>query len=167
MKHVKWIFVVLLICSLTAFVEKDKPTGGLSEGDVAPDFKIESTSNGQPAFKLGNLKGKYVLLSFWASYDAHSRMQNASLSNVLRSASRNDNVEMVSVSFDEYQSIFKETIRKDQIVTPTCFVETKGESSGLFKKYRLGRGFTNYLLDENGVIIAKNISAAELSAYLN
>ena len=33
--YVKWIFVVLLICSLTAFVEKDKPTGGLSEGDVA------------------------------------------------------------------------------------------------------------------------------------
>ena len=62
---------------------------------------------------------------------------------------------MVSVSFDEYQSIFEETIRKDQIVTPTCFVETKGEYSGLFKKYRLGRGFTNYLLDDNGVIIAK------------
>ena len=166
MKYAKWIFVVLLICSLTAFVEKDKPTGGLSEGDVAPDFKIESTSNGQPAFKLGNLKGKYVLLSFWASYDAQSRMQNVSLSNALRSTARN-NVKMVSVSFDEYQSIFEETIRKDQIVTPTCFVETKGEYSGLFKKYRLGRGFTNYLLDDNGVIIAKNISAAELSAYLN
>ena len=166
MKYVKWIFVVLLICSLTAFVEKDKPTGGLSEGDVAPDFKIESTSDGQPAFKLGNLKGKYVLLSFWASYDAQSRMQNVSLSNALRSTARN-NVKMVSVSFDEYQSIFEETIRKDQIVTPTCFVETKGEYSGLFKKYRLGRGFTNYLLDDNGVIIAKNISAAELSAYLN
>ena len=44
MRHVKWIFVVLLICSLTAFVEKDKPTGGLSVGDVAPDFRIESTS---------------------------------------------------------------------------------------------------------------------------
>ena len=149
MKHVKWIFVVLLICSLTAFVEKDKPTGGLSEGDVAPDFK-------------GNLKGKYVLLSFWASYDAQSRMQNVSLSNALRSS---HNVEMVSVSFDEYQSIFKETVRKDQIVTPTCFVETEGEDSGLFKKYRLNRGFTNYLLDGKGVIIAKNISAADLSAH--
>ena len=167
MRHVKWIFVVLLISSLTSFVEKDKPTGGLNVGDVAPDFTIESTSDAQYNFDLTDLKGKYVLLSFWASYDAQSRMQNASLSNVLRSASRNDNVEMVSVSFDEYQSIFKETVRKDQIVTPTCFVETKGESSGLFKKYRLGRGFTNYLLDENGVIIAKNISAAELSAYLN
>ena len=167
MKYVKWIFVVLLIGSLTSFVEKDKPTGGLNVGDIAPDFKIQSMSAGQPLAELSDMKGKYVLLSFWASYDAHSRMQNASLSNVLRSASRNENVEMVSVSFDEYQSIFKETVRKDQIVTPTCFVETKGESSGLFKKYRLGRGFTNYLLDENGVIIAKNISDEEISAYLN
>ena len=164
MKYVKWIFVVLLIGSLTSFVEKDKPTGGLNVGDIAPDFKIQSMSAGQPLAELSDMKGKYVLLSFWASYDAHSRMQNASLSNVLRSASRNENVEMVSVSFDEYQSIFKETVRKDQIVTPTCFVETKGEDSGLFKKYRLNRGFTNYLLDGNGVIIAKNISAAELSA---
>lgn len=165
MRHVKWIFVVLLISSLTSFVEKDKPTGGLNVGDVAPDFRIETTSDVQHNLDLTDLKGKYVLLSFWASYDAQSRMQNASLSNALRSTSQN--VEMVSVSFDEYQSVFKETIRKDQIVTPTCFVETKGESSGLFKKYRLNRGFTNYLLDGNGVIIAKNISAAELSAYAN
>ena len=164
MKYAKWIFVVLLISSLTSFVEKDKPTGGLNVGDMAPDFKIQTMSAEQSQTELSDLKGKYVLLSFWASYDAQSRMQNASLSNVLRSSR---NVEMVSVSFDEYQSIFKETVRKDQIVTPTCFVETKGEYSGLFKKYRLGRGFTNYLLDDNGVIIAKNISAAELSAYLN
>ena len=133
MRHVKWIFVVLLICSLTAFVEKDKPTGGLSEGDVAPDFKIESTSEEQPAFKLANMKGRYVLLSFWASYDAQSRMQNVSLSNVLRSSR---NVEMVSVSFDEYQSIFKETVRKDQIVTPTCFVETDRKSTRLNSSHR-------------------------------
>ena len=165
MKYVKWIFVVLLIGSLTSFVEKDKPTGGLNVGDMAPDFKIQTMSAEQSQTELSDLKGKYVLLSFWASYDAQSRMQNASLSNALRSTSQD--VEMVSVSFDEYQSVFQETIRKDQIVTPTCFVETKGEYSGLFKKYRLGRGFTNYLLDDNGVIIAKNISAAELSAYLN
>ena len=164
MKHVKWIFVVLLICSLTAFVEKDKPTGGLSEGDVAPDFKIESTSNEQPAFKLGNLKGKYVLLSFWASYDAQSRMQNVSLSNALRSS---HNVEMVSVSFDEFKSIFNETIKKDRISTSNCFVELAGNSSDLFKTYRLNKGFKNFLLDKNGVIVAKNITPSQLSSYLN
>ena len=165
MKYAKWIFVVLLISSLTSFVEKDKPTGGLNVGDMAPDFKIQTMSAEQSQTELSDLRGKYVLLSFWASYDAQSRMQNASLSNALRSTSQD--VEMVSVSFDEYQSVFQETIRKDQIVTPTCFAETKGESSGLFKKYRLNRGFTNYLLDGNGVIIAKNISAAELSTYAN
>ena len=166
MKYVKWVFVVLLISSLTSFVEKDKPTGGLNVGDMAPDFKIQTMSANQSVHELSDLKGRYVLLSFWASYDAQSRMQNASLNNALR-ASANNNVELVSVSFDEYKSVFEETVRKDQIVTPTCFVETEGESSGLFKKYRLSRGFSNYLLDDNGVIIAKNISAAELSSYLN
>lgn len=166
MKYVKWVFVVLLISSLTSFVEKDKPTGGLNVGDIAPDFEIQTMSANQSVHELSDLKGRYVLLSFWASYDAQSRMQNASLNNALR-ASANNNVELVSVSFDEYKSVFEETVRKDQIVTPACFVETEGESSGLFKKYRLSRGFSNYLLDDNGVIIAKNISAAELSSYLN
>jgi len=164
MKNVKWLFVVLIISSLISFVDKDKPTGGLNVGDVAPDFTIKTTRNGQQ-FDLNALKGKYVLLSFWASYDAQSRMENVKLNNALHSISKN--VRMVSVSFDEYQSIFKETIRQDQIVTPTCFVETKGEASGIFKAYRLNRGFKNYLLDENGVIIAKDISASQLAAYLN
>ena len=167
MKYVKWIFVVLLIGSLTSFVEKDKPTGGLNVGDIAPDFKIQSMSAGQPLAELSDMKGKYVLLSFWASYDAHSRMQNASLSNVLRSASRNDNVEMVSVSFDEFKSIFNETIKKDRISTSNCFVELAGNSSDLFKTYRLNKGFKNFLLDKNGVIVAKDITPSQLSSYLN
>lgn len=165
MRHVKWIFVVLIISSLTSFVAKDKLTGGLNPGDVAHDFKIKTTSNEQ-IIHLEEFRGKYVLLSFWASYDAQSRMLNVSLSNALKSIAHN-NVEMVSVSFDKYQSVFAETIRKDRIVAPACFVETKGEKSGLFRKYNLSRGFTNYLLDEDGVIIAKNISATELSDYLH
>lgn len=163
MKYVKWIFIVFLISSLTSFVATNKPAGGLNPGDIAPDFKIESISE-QQSIDLKKMRGQYVLLSFWASYDAQSRMLNTSLSSALRSISQP--VKMVSVSFDEYQSIFDETIRKDQIVGPMCFVETKGEKSGLFKKYNLNRGFTNYLLDDEGIIIAKNISAGELALYV-
>ncbi len=168
MRHVKWIFVVLLVSSLTSFV--NKPTRGLDVGDMAPDFEIPAMSvAGQPSTELSDLRGRYVLLSFWASYDASSRRLNAELSNVLRSESyANDTkVEMVSVSFDEYASIFRETIRRDQIVAPLCFAETEGESSSLFAKYRLKRGFTNYLLNEDGIIIAKNMTSADLKAYLN
>lgn len=166
MSRVKWIFVVLLISFLTAFIEKGRPTRGLSVGNVAPDFTIESTLNGSDEFDLEKRKGRCVLLSFWASYDAQSRMQNVLLSNAIRKADPN-RIELVSVSFDEYVSVFKETIRQDQLLTPGCFVETAGERSGIFKKYLLNRGFSNYLLDENGVIIAKNISATALATYLH
>ena len=164
MKYVTWIFVVLFISSLTSFVEKDKPTSGLNVGDVAPSFKIDATFNGQQ-LDLQNLKGKYVLLSFWASYDAQSRMQNVSLNNALQNLSKD--VKMVSVSFDDYQSVFSETIRKDKVQSSGCYLETKGEASSIFKKYNLDRGFKNYLLDDRGVIVAKNISASQLSSYFN
>jgi len=74
---------------------------------------------------------------------------------------------MVSVSFDEYKSIFHETIKKDRITTTNCFVELEGENSELYQTYRLHKGFKNYLLDENGVIIAKDINVKQLSSYLN
>jgi AhpC/TSA family. len=164
MKYVKWLFVVLLITSLTSFVGKDKPTGGLNIGDVAPDFSFRTTLKNHQ-LNLKDLKGQYVLINFWASYDAQSRMQNVSLNNAIRDSFKK--VKFVSISFDEYQSVFKETVRKDQIASLVCFVDTKGETSEIFKEYSLDRGFSSYLLDENGVIIAKNISAPELSSFIN
>lgn len=162
-KNVTWIFVVLIFSSFISFsfVGKDTPTEGLTIGDKAPAFTI---CGEKQLIDLKDLKGKYVLLSFWASYDAPSRVQNATLNHA---ASKADNVEMVSVSFDEYKSIFNETIREDQIKTENCFVELAGNSSDLFKTYRLNRGFKNFLLDVNGVIIAKDVTASQLASYLN
>ena len=162
-KNVTGIFVALVTISFIffSFVGKDTPTEGLTIGDKAPAFKI---CGEKQLVDLKDLKGKYVLLSFWASYDANSRMQNASLSHAI---SKTNNVEMVSVSFDTYQSIFNESIKKDRILTANCFVEPNSEKSEIFQTYRLHKGFKNYLLDENGVIIAKDINAKQLSSYLN
>ena len=162
-KNVSGIFVVLVIISLTffSFVGKDTPTEGLTIGDKAPDFKICSE---RQLVNLKDLKGKYVLLSFWASYDAPSRMQNAILNHAV---TKTNKIEMVSVSFDDYKSVFNETIRKDQISTSNCFIELEGKNSEIYQTYRLHKGFKNYLLDKNGVIIAKNINAQQLSSYLN
>lgn len=59
------------------------------------------------------------------------------------------------------------TIKKDRISTSNCFVELAGNSSDLFKTYRLNKGFKNFLLDKNGVIVAKDITPSQLSSYLN
>lgn len=170
MRHyVKWFFVVLLISSLTSFIEKDRPVTGLSVGEHAPDFVISSDASDalNPVQKrLSGLHGNCVLVNFWASYDAPSRIRNIELSRALAKSDAQNQVEYVSVSFDEYESIFRETVRKDGIVG-TSMVDTAGEKSKLFRKYELKGGLTNYLLDENGMIIAKNISVAELSSYLN
>ena len=162
-KNVSGVFVVLIMISFISFsfVGKDTPTEGLTIGDKAPEFKI---CGEKQLVNLKDLRGKYVLLSFWASYDADSRMKNVTLNHVV---GKTDNVEMVSVSFDDYKSIFNETIKKDRITTPNCFVELSGNRSDIYKTYRLHKGFKNYLLDENGVIIAKDIEASELLSYIN
>ena len=162
-KNVSGFVVVLFIISFVffSFVGKDTPTEGLTIGDRAPEFTI---CGEKQLVNLKDLRGKYVLLSFWASYDANSRMNNATLSHA---TNQTGNVEMVSVSFDNYKSIFNETIRKDRISTTNCFVELDGENSEIYKTYRLHKGFKNYLLNEQGIIIAKDINAKQLSSYLN
>ena len=161
-KNVSRVFVVLMISFISfSFVGKDTPTEGLTIGDKAPEFKI---CGEKQLVNLKDLRGKYVLLSLWASYDADSRMKNVTLNHVV---GKTDNVEMVSVSFDDYKSIFNETIKKDRITTSNCFVELSGNRSDIYKTYRLHKGFKNYLLDENGVIIAKDIDASELLSYIN
>lgn len=162
-KSVKWIFVVLVFSSLISFsfVGKDTPTEGVTVGDKAPAFTLR---NNEQMLTSQQLKGSYVLLSFWASYDAASRTQNAILSHA---AQQCGNVKMVSVSFDEYKSVFDETVRKDQIDSENCFWEQEGCDSKLYRSFRLEKGLKNFLLDDKGVIVAKNVTVSDLSAFLN
>ena len=113
MKNVKWIFVVLFVFSFVSFsfVEKDYHAEGLNVGDMAPDFDFLTADSTTKS--LESVRGKYVLVSFWASYDATSRVANIKCSNeVKRLGSK---VTMVSVSFDQYRSVFNETVKHDQI----------------------------------------------------
>ncbi len=162
-KSVKSIFLFLLISSVISlsFIDKNKSNVGLKIGDNAPQFSLVNESK---SIDLKKLNGNFVLISFWASYDAESRVKNAMLNNA---ASKMNNLQIVSVSFDEYRSIFDETINNDQLDKADCFIELKGNSSNLFKSYELNKGFTNYLLDKNGNILAKNIDSKQLFSLIN
>jgi hypothetical protein len=162
-KSVKSIFLFLLISSVISlsFIDKNKSNVGLKIGDNAPQFSLVNESK---SIDLKKLNGNFVLISFWASYDAESRVKNAMLNNA---ASKMNNLQIVSVSFDEYRSIFDETINNDQLDKADCFIELKGNSSNLFMSYELNKGFTNYLLDKNGNIVAKNIDSKQLFSLIN
>lgn len=160
MKHVKWILVLLSITILFSFVDKGKVGSGYGVGDKLPEFTLKRT-DGEGEFTLNELKGNYVLLSLWASHNAASRANNVQLYRTLGQLS--EEVKMVSVSFDEYRSVFVETIKFDGIDSSVAFMEVEGKNSPLYRKHRLERGFRNYLLDKDGVIIAKNVSAEKLN----
>lgn len=164
MKHVKWIFVVLVFCSLTSFVDRNVATRGLNVGEIAPSFSLKAR-DGREAFSLKDLKGDYVLLSFWAGYDAQSRVSNVLLCNGVNRMGYN--VKMVSVSFDAYASVFQEAVRMDGLRSSDCYVDTLGKASSVYKAYNLKRGFKNYLLNPDGVIVATNVTAEQLPLYLN
>lgn len=162
-KSVKWFFVVLIFSSFISFsFEKEGiSTEKLTIGDKAPELVL--CDQAQPLdLRAGN--GNYTLLSFWASYDAASRVKNVALSKGVQEYTR---VKMISVSFDRYASVYRQAIRQDGICLPESYVETEGANSKAFQAYGLENGFGNYLLDCNGVIVAKNLSAEELSSYLN
>ena len=82
-KNVKWFFVVLVFSSLISFSfqKKSVPTEKLALGDKAPELVL---CNEMQPLNLQDASGNYTLLSFWASYDASSRAQNAALSHLLK-----------------------------------------------------------------------------------
>lgn len=163
MRYVKWIFVVLFIL-LVSFVDKDNIFSGHSVGDKAPQFTLATSCEGGGTLSLHQLKGRYVLLSFWASYDAASRVQNVMMSRVV--AQMPERIKMISVSFDKYHSVFSETVKSDGIDPTVSFVELEGDNSPLYKQYRLKQGFKNFLLNPEGVIIAKDVQADQLADYI-
>ena len=161
-KNVKWFFVVLVFSSLIslAFSKENVHAEKLQEGDKIPALVLCDTVQ---SLNLHSAREGYTLLSFWASYDAVSRQNNAALAHLVEKTSQ---VEMVSVSFDRYASVFDATVQQDGLTDTRCYVETNGSDSEAFRAFDLTGGFTNYLVDAEGVIVAKDVTPAELASYL-
>lgn len=162
LKNVKWIFVVLVFSSLISlsFDKRNTPTEKLPLGAQAPELVLGKEKQ---SLSLQAPKGNYILLSFWASYDATSRTRNARLHHVVSNDAR---VEMISISFDRYPSVFRTVVKQDGI-TDNVYQEMEGEDSEIFKSYDLKHGFTNCLIDDRGVIVAKNVNPSELASLLH
>jgi hypothetical protein len=105
------------------------------------------------------------LLQFWAAYDAGSRVINTRMHNVI-SRLETENIQLISVSMDEDEAVFEGTIQADGLNPATQFNEPAGKNSGVYKAYRLKSGFNNWLIDSNGVIVAKNVNPAEITGYV-
>lgn len=163
MKYVKFCLILPIIFTISASsVKRDVPSSGYYPGETIPNVVLMD-SEGRPRH-LSDFKGKKVVVSFWATYHARSRASNVQLYNFLQG--QESDVEFVSVAFDENKKIVEKTLRLDRLASISQFYEVRGTDSEVYKNFKLGEGFRNYLIDENGVIIAMNVTPDDLKTIL-
>lgn len=134
-------------------------------GGTAPDF-AEVNPEGK-LIKLSDFKGKYVLLDFWASWCKPCRAENPNVVDAYQKY-KSRNFEILSVSLDVNKADWIKAIKHDGM--PWNHVCDPHHSthwdSRVPKLYNVSLVPTNFLIDPNGVIIAKNLQGEELQQTL-
>ncbi len=73
---------------------------------------------------------------------------------------------MYSVSFDEKESVFTETVKADGLCDTKQIYEGLGEQSELYQKFRLDKGLGSYLIYASGLIVARDVTPDKLVEIL-
>lgn len=157
----KTLLTIVTACLFVVFLAaySSNPNGG-NLGDMAPNFSLKNEFGD---LELQKLKGKYVLLAFWSSVDAESRIANVQYDRIMRNI---EDADYVAVNFDRSQGVYNEILKNDGLVEVSQFYDLDGEESILYSRYQLGRGMKALLLDKSGKIVAVNPSPQQLNEML-
>jgi peroxiredoxin len=131
-------------------------------GKEAPLFTMKDV-NEQP-ISLKSYRGKVVLVDFWASWCNPCRQENP---NVVRAYNEYHakGFDILGVSFDTDKEKWLQAIKDDGLVWKHVS-DLKGWANAAGKLYAVTSIPHSVLLDENGVIIAKNLRGDELQKKL-
>jgi peroxiredoxin len=145
-----------------AYIGYLKRIKGISVGDVAPDFTLNSPEG--TSISLSSLRGKYVLIDFWAAWCGPCRMENP---NVVRMYNKykDKGFTIYGVSLDDNRDAWLAAIKKDGLPW-THGSELKKWNSGVAQAYGVNAIPATYLLDKEGKVIAKNLRGAALENKL-
>lgn len=132
-------------------------------GVKVTDF-TQNDLNGTP-FTLSSLRGKYVLVDFWASWCAPCRAESPHLVKAYE-ALKNKNFEVVGVSLDENKGAWAAAVKKDGLPwIQVC--DMKGWKNDVAVLYGVSSVPQNFLIDPNGVIIARDLRGEGLTEKLS
>lgn len=124
---------------------------------------IQISSTGQ-SINLATLKGKYILLDFWASWCAPCRKEHPNLIKTYEQF-KEKNFEIISVSLDSENKNWLDAISKDKL-TWTQISDLKGQQNEIAVLYGIQSIPASFLINPEGIIIDKNLKGDELNKRL-
>ena len=148
----------------TQSVTTETAASGLNIGQIPPSFELQRTDGS--TFDLTSLRGQHVVVNFWASWCPPCR---AEMPDMAAFAKERDDVTIVAINTTTSERDLGDAV---SFVEPyeDAFTVVYDRNGQVGDAYRIQAMPTTYVLDESGVIIAKQFGAIDknwLDAQLN
>lgn len=157
-KKRQWMFrlVVLIVLvgavgfALVTNAQKDKTIYNI--GDQAPDFQLQqiNENNEVETIQLSDLKGKGVMLNFWATYCKPCEKEMPYMEE-LYPKYKEQGLEIVALSLDATEPVIHQFIKKYDLTFPVAH-DNKGQVMDL---YKIGPIPSTYFISPEGEIVEK------------